>query len=390
MTPPSPTGAAHDGGSITAAWEAAIASRGLVDDPAQRAAVARLAGLQRQLREERPAFGRRLAQWLRLPGATRAAPGPRGIYFWSPPGRGKTFLVDLFFATAGVRGRRLHFHHFMRDVHARLRRLRRRADPLRTVAEEIAREGRLLCLDELYVGDIADAMILHGLLEALIAQGVTMVITSNQPPSRLYEGGLQRERFLPAIALIERELDVVEVAGPTDYRLRNLRKAAVYLPSADPGTPARLAEIFERLAGGGGGERGRHHVEIDGRRIPVVRAAPGVAWFTFAALCEGPRGQSDYIELARSHHSLIVSDVPVMEESADDAARRFIGLVDELYDRGVKLVVSAAAEPEALYRGTRLAQAFRRTASRLVEMRTEAYLARPHRDDAQPEQSTRD
>jgi cell division protein ZapE len=369
------------GEALRRAYAAALETRGLEREPAQVAALEALADLADRLQQAHSLQGR-LRRWLRWRPVGQPPPTQRGLYLWGPVGRGKTFLLDLFRAALTVPARRQHFHHFMRDVHLRLQKLRRRPNPLTAVADEIAREAHVICFDELHVTDIADAMILYGLLDALLRRGVTFVFTSNQPPAGLYAGGLQRERFLPAIGLLERELDVIEVAGSTDFRLRSLQQVPVYFPVADPATPARMTALFDRLAGMGDarGEPGR--LLIEGRRIPTLRQRPGVAWFSFATLCEGARGQADYIELARLHHTLFVSGVPVLDAGQDDAARRFIGLIDELYDRNVKLVLSAAADPAALYTGTRLAAPFGRTASRLIEMRSAEYLARPRRIEA--------
>jgi cell division protein ZapE len=230
------------------------------------------------------------------------------------------------------------------------------------------------CLDEFMVQDIGDAMILHGVLDGLLRRGVVLVTTSNTPPSRLYEGGLQRERFLPTIALLERMLDVVEIMPGEDYRQRQLRAAPTWLHSRDAATTQRMRELFARLAGNAAVDDA-HSMMVEGRPIATLRHAGGLAWFTFAALCEGPRAADDYIAIARRMHTVFLSDVPVFDGHNDDAARRFIALVDELYDRRVKLIVSAAAEPLELYRGERLARDFGRTASRLVEMRGSEYLA---------------
>jgi cell division protein ZapE len=271
----------------------------------------------------------------------------------------------------------MHFHRFMQDVHARLRTLRERelADPLATVAADLAASRRVLCLDELYVSDIADAMLLGGLFGGLATAGVTLVMTSNSPPTALYRDGLQRSRFLPAIALLERVTTVLEVDGGIDYRLRELKRAPLYL-AAGPGSDAELEQRFTALAGGIG--RGGD-LEIEGRPISARRAHAGGAWFEFGALCSGPRGTADYIEIARQFHTVLVSDVPVFGSATDDEARRFIALVDEFYERGVKIVISAAAPADRLYRGTRLEFEFRRTASRLAEMQSHEYLAKPHR-----------
>jgi cell division protein ZapE len=367
------------GDALRAAYSATVSAAGFTADPAQREVLDALVDLQDRLRRER-SLHRGLTRVLRWRPIGAASPAVRGTYLWGPPGRGKTLLMDLFHSTLPVAGKRQHFHHFMRDVHARLGKLRRRAHPLTAVAEEFAREAPVICLDELQVTDIGDAMILNGLLAALLQRGVCLVITSNQHPDELYAGGLQRERFLPAIDLLKSQLDVRSLDGGTDFRLRDLAQAEVWLPSADPATHLRLSALFDRLAGMQP-SRPRVTLTVNGRRLHVVRQSPDALWMTFAVLCEGPRGQADYIELARTFPAVVVSDVPVLGAQRDDAARRFIGLIDELYDRGVKLIVSAAAEPADLYRGTRLAEAFRRTVSRLIEMRSTDYLARAHRTD---------
>jgi cell division protein ZapE len=292
-------------------------------------------------------------------------------------GRGKTFLMDLFHGCLRVPARRTHFHRFMHEVHARLREKRDLADPLGRVAAEIAASCRVICFDELFVSDVADAMILAGLFEGMIGAGCTMLFTSNSPPRELYRDGLQRQRFLPAIALIERHTLVLNVDGGTDYRLQQLERAPLYLSTGTHDADAMLAQRFEAIAGQAGEAGGS--IEIESRQIPVRRRADGVVWFGFAALCGGPRSQADYIEIARLYHTVVVSGVPRFGPSQNDEARRFISLVDEFYDRGVKLVVSAEAPPSDMYHGERLAFEFARTASRLAEMQTHAYLERPHR-----------
>ncbi|MDE2138475.1 MAG: AFG1 family ATPase [Gammaproteobacteria bacterium] len=353
----------------------ALAAGGFSPDPAQRSTLARLDLLRRRLLRARRA---RRPRWLEL--LRRPAPPapPCGLYLWGPVGRGKTWLMDLFFESLPSAGhRRQHFHRFMHDVHAELARLRHEADPLELLAAKIAAEIRVLGLDELQVTDIADAMILGGLFAGLFTRGVTLVATSNTAPRDLYKDGLQRARFVPAIALIERHMEVVRVGGDGDYRLRELTQAGVYLQSGAAGTQARLETLFGRLARHGARAGGA--ILIEGRAIAVRREGPGVVWFDFTALCAGPRSQDDYIEIAREYQSVMVSDVPVLDAGMDDEARRFIELVDELYDRNVNLIVSAAAPPSGLYRGERLAAPFERTASRLIEMPSAEYLAREHR-----------
>ncbi|MFO1406962.1 MAG: cell division protein ZapE [Steroidobacteraceae bacterium] len=357
--------------TFDALYRASIERHGYRSDAAQLAAVDRLSVLMHEL--ETP---RRSSWFDRLVGGGRA-PAPRGVYLWGGVGRGKTFVMDLFHGSLGVPARREHFHRCMKDVHARLAALRDVPDPLERVADAYAGEARVLCLDELFVGDIADAMILAGLFAALDARGVALVFTSNSPPSALYRDGLQRARFLPAIALIERRCDVLNLDAGTDYRLRQLERAPLYLDAADPGTPGALLGRFESIAGDPGTAGGS--LEVEGRTIPLLRSSAGVAWFGFTDLCDGPRGTADYVEIARDFHTVFVSGVPVFDAARDDEARRFIALVDEFYDRGVKLVLSAAAAPDDLYRGSRLGFDFERTRSRLAEMQSHAYLARPHR-----------
>jgi len=309
----------------------------------------------------------------------RARAPLRGLYLWGGVGRGKTFLADEFFAELPIRDkRREHFHRFMQDVHARLKRHRNLPSPLDRVAADFAAKARVLSIDEFVVGDVADAMILGTLLDALFRRGVTLVATSNLPPSDLYRGGLQRDRFKPAIALIEKNCRVMELDGGVDYRLRQLERATLYLGPSAGDAESRLASEFERLADGRGSRDAK--VQVEGRAVRARREAEDVVWFEFRELCEGPRSAADYIEIARCYQTVFLSGVPVMDAASDDAARRFIALVDEFYDRAVKLVLSAAADsPEALYRGERLAFEYQRTASRLNEMQGRKYLAKPHR-----------
>jgi cell division protein ZapE len=359
-------------------YERQIAERGFRADPAQLAVVSRLEALRSRLiaaHRARASLGGRL---LRAIGRQSASAAERGLYLWGPVGRGKTWLVDLFFQSLPFpERRRRHFHRFMHDVHAELKSLREVEAPLEKVAERLAANVRVLCFDELFVTDIADAMILAGLFEGLFRRGVTLVATSNVQPADLYRDGLQRQRFLPAIELIERHAEIVWAGGDRDYRLRQLTQAGTYLPCADSSTGARLRTLFAELSDHA--EACDGSVEIEGRRIPVVRQSEGAVWFDFQALCGGPRSQDDYIEIARNYQSVVVSDVPVMDTLREDEARRFIALVDELYDRCVKLVIAAAAPPSELYRGERLRLEFQRTVSRLTEMQSEEYLAREHR-----------
>jgi cell division protein ZapE len=319
-----------------------------------------------------------LGRWFdRVRDRSNGMSGERGIYLWGGVGRGKTFLMDLFHAHVGVPTRREHFHRLMKDVHARLADLRDLPDPLQHVAADVARDTRVLCLDELFVADIADAMLLGGLFAGLFERGVTLVFTSNLPPSQLYRDGLQRQRFLPAIAAIERHCEVINVDGGEDYRLRLLEKAPLYLDARLPDTHRQLETRFADLCGGDTCTPGQ--LAIEGRDISFVARADEVIWFDFDAICDGPRSQADYVEIARDFHTVLVSNVPRMDPTLDNPARRFIALVDEFYDRGVKLVLAAHAPVDELYVGDRLRFEFERTRSRLTEMQTHEYLARPHR-----------
>ncbi len=359
-------------------YDSELATQGFSADPAQQQALEKLDLLRaRLIRAERDqaATVQKLLRSLRV---SKQAPAVRGAYLWGSVGRGKTWLMDLFYQSLPFeRRQRSHFHRFMQEVHAGLKRHARKTDPLAPVAAEIAQNCRVLCLDELFVSDIADAMLLGSLFQHLTANGVTLVFTSNVPPQGLYRNGLQRQRFLPAISHLEQQLDVVAVDGGVDYRLRQLTRARIYLDTADAGTPAALQRIYDDLADDEADD-GSKLITVLGRKIPIVRESDNVIWFEFAAICGGPRSQVDYIEIAREYQSVLVAGIPVLTAADDNDARRCIALVDEFYDRGVKLVVSAAAPPAALYRGERLKFEFERAASRLVEMQTKRYLARPH------------
>jgi cell division protein ZapE len=353
-------------------YAAGVAAGDWQDDPAQHAALRELDRIHVALM----AGGNDTGLLGRLFG--RAPAAPRGLYLWGGVGRGKTFLVDLFFAGLPLaQKRRTHFHRFMRSVHARLRAHAGERDPLAAIAREWRAQLRVLVLDEFFVSDIGDAMLLGRLLERLFAEGVVLVTTSNIAPSGLYQDGLQRARFLPAIALLERDCAVVHLDSAQDYRLRALTRSPVYRQPLDAQSDAWLEDRWHAL--GGDDAHRDAGVLVDGRRIAVRARSQGMAWFDFSALCEGPRGAGDYIEIAREFHTVLVGGIPVMGAGNDDAARRFVTLVDELYDRHVNLVCSADAPPDALYAGERLAAAFERCASRLVEMRSAGYLALEHR-----------
>jgi cell division protein ZapE len=345
-------------------------------DPAQAHAVELLQDLyERLLADSRRE--RTLAGWWRRLRRTPREP-ERGLYLWGGVGRGKTYLVDTFFDCVPLQNKlRVHFHRFMQRVHADLKQLEGEKNPLETVADRLAAEARLVCFDEFFVTDIADAMILGGLMKALFARGVTLVATSNIVPDRLYENGLQRQRFLPAIEQIKRHTQVVNVDAGVDYRLRALERAELYHQPLDEEADLSLRRSFDSLAP----EAGRHweRLEINGRYLSSRMVADDVVWFDFGELCDGPRSQNDYIELARIYHAVLLSNVPQLGAGRDDAARRFINLVDEFYDRNVKLVISAEKPVTELYQGSRLAFEFQRTVSRLQEMQSHDYLAREHR-----------
>jgi cell division protein ZapE len=351
-------------------------------DPAQERAIQRLQQIYDALMAA-PAssptagtglFGRLLSRHRSVATATGSVPG---LYLWGGVGRGKTYLVDTFYAALPLEHKlRVHFHNFMHQVHGELRTIREQQEPLRTVARRFARRARVICLDEFFVSDITDAMILYGLLKELFASGITLITTSNIPPDDLYKDGLQRARFLPAIDLIKAHLEVLNVDGGVDYRLRYLEKAEIYHHPLDAGAERILDDAFEHISPEPG-ERGGD-LMVEGRPIPTRRQADGVVWFDFAALCEGPRSQVDYLEIARCYHSVLLSGIPVMDALMEDQARRFINLIDTFYDRNVKLIVSAAVPAAELYRGNKLRFEFQRTVSRLLEMQSHTYLAREH------------
>jgi len=354
-------------------FNAALALRGIEADPAQLVAARRLQKFYDDLLALKAARRSRLRKLLVRPEL------PRGVWFWGGVGRGKSFLMDCFFAAVPYeRKRRVHFHAFMHEIHESLRAHRNESDPLAKVAARIARETRLMCFDEFHVSDIADAMILGRLMQALFDAGVVFCITSNYPPDGLYPNGLQRELFLPTIALLRQKLDVIEIDAGIDYRLRTLAQAEVFLSSDDAAAHAAIQRTFNAIAGGGGHTK---PIEVLGRSLPVVHRAPGVIWFDFATLCGGPRSQNDYLWLANHHHTLFLTGMPKMAADQASAARRFTWLVDVLYDHRVKLIIGAACAAEEIYTEGVQAGEFKRTVSRLIEMRSLDYLASPHRHE---------
>ena len=346
-------------------------------DPAQLAAARKLDVLYHHL-SARPVARNRLRTWLRNRFAARSGRALiRGLYLWGGVGTGKTLLMDLFHQSLPERSaRRIHFHRFMQSIHEEKNRIEDHPDPLGMVAGKWASQWRVLCLDEFSVTDITDAMILSGLLRHLFQRDVVLVTTSNIRPQELYRDGLQRDRFLPAIELLENHTITVQVDHGKDYRMAHLRDAAIYHIHRGEQTIAELRHCFDVLAGAH--SSGRQSVVINDRMIEVCAVGHGVIWFEFSGLCRTHRSKVDFIEIARQYHTVILSDIPQLTATMDDAARRLIELVDELYDRNVNLIVSAACLPDRIYVGKRLVEPFKRTASRLLEMSSGDYLSAPH------------
>lgn len=361
--------------SLLAHYESELARLDYQTDATQRHAVQQLDDLrQRLLRSMQPkTFWQKL-----LSPRNETVTLEKGLYFWGGVGRGKTWLMDLFFHSLPFKQKqRSHFHRFMQFVHDELKRHRDRADPLDLIALQIAHKTRVLCFDELYVSDIADAMLLGNLFRGLFDRGVTLVATSNCAPDDLYKDGLQRARFLPAIRLIKENTLVLNIDGGIDYRLRHLEHARTWFDQRQGDPEEEMLRLFTHLAESSGAEHGT--LELHHRKLKVKRLTDEALWFDFKELCDGPRGSADYIELARCYHSIFISGMPQLTAATDNQARRFINMVDEFYDRGVKLFVAAATSPEDIYQGTQLGFEFRRCLSRLTEMQSKAYLALPHK-----------
>jgi cell division protein ZapE len=353
---------------VVSLYQQSLAKRGFVSDPSQWRAVERLQRLYEEWTAYKAKRNNALKRLLVKP------PPPRGVYLWGAVGRGKSFLMDSFYLCVPlVRKRRVHFHHFMREIHREMNELKGAEDPIAAVAERTARRYRLICFDEFHVSDIADAMILGRYLEKVMDLGVAFVMTSNYHPDQLYPHGLQRERFLPAIEFLKSRLDVVNVDGGTDYRRLKMEKLLVYHVGSK--AEAELNRIFSEIKDV---EEETHPLDVEGRKIPYLKRAGGLVWFDFAALCGGPRSYADYVDLAKRFHTVILSGVPVMSPKNADSARRFTWLVDVFYDVRVKLIVGAEAQPDELFTDggdekTALAE-FQRTASRLTEMQSAQYL----------------
>ena len=351
---------------------------GFVYDPVQEATVQRLQKVYETLISQAVEPNNLLSRFTSLfsrPNTELVS----GLYMWGGVGRGKTYLMDLFYESLPFKEKkRLHFHRFMRMVHHELVELKGESDPLEKVADRFVVRTRVLCFDEFFVSDITDAMLLGTLLTALFKRGVTLIATSNIDPDNLYKDGLQRDRFLPAIEQIKRHVTVVEMDGGTDYRLRTLEKLELYHSPLDDEATSILERSFQELLPEKAEVQTGIELEVEPREISCIKVADDVVWFDFYALCDGPRSQNDYIELAREFHTVLISDIPEFD-GIDDMVRRFVNLVDEFYDRGVKLILSAAVPLDELYLGGRLHFEFERTRSRLLEMQSKEYLALPHR-----------
>ncbi|SIT66453.1 cell division protein ZapE [Burkholderia sp. b13] len=357
--------------NVTEYYEKELAERGYQADVAQQRAISRLQRCYDDWVAYKARRSNALRRWI-----IRPEP-PCGVYMWGGVGRGKSFLMDSFYAVVPVqRKTRLHFHEFMREVHRELEVLKGRADPLDELARLVAKRYRLICFDEFHVSDIADAMILYRLLLKLFDNGVQFVMTSNYEPSTLYPEGLHRDRLLPAIDLINERLDVLNVDAGTDYRQRTLAQVQTYHTPLGAHADRALREAFARLAGVPDENPVLH---IEKREIKALRRADGVVWFDFATLCGGPRSQNDYLELATRFHTIILSDVPQMAPRMASEARRYTWLIDVLYDYKVKLLMSAAVPAEQLYVEGPMANEFARTVSRIVEMQSKEYLEAPRR-----------
>jgi cell division protein ZapE len=307
-------------------------------------------------------------------------PNIRGLYFWGGVGRGKTYLMDNFFESLPFQQKmRMHFHRFMRRVHSELKQLDGQKNPLQKVADIIAAETKVICFDEFFVSDITDAMILGTLMSELFERGVVLVATSNIIPDGLYKDGLQRARFLPAIELLKKHTHIINVDGGVDYRLRALEQAELYHYPLDEQADISLQKSFRSLLSSPSEEKSNQILIVEGREIQSRYSAEGVVWFDFEAICDGPRSQNDYIELSKEYHSVFISNVPALGRANDDQARRFVNLVDEFYDRHVKLVLSADKPLAELYSDGKLNFEFQRTVSRLLEMQSHEYLGMEHR-----------
>ena len=358
--------------SVLENYQNELKTRGYHSDPAQLRAVAALERCATEWAAYKEKRSNKFKKLINHP------PIPRGVYMYGGVGRGKSFLMDCFFEAVPLKRKtRLHFHEFMREVHRELHELQGTVNPLDVLGQRMAQRYKLICFDEFHVADITDAMILHRLLQALFDNGVGFITTSNFQPDDLYPGGMHRDRVLPAIALLNQEMDVVNVDNGVDYRRRTLERLDLYQVPHGPAADAAMTAAFNSLAECPDGEP---VLQIEARQIHARRRAGGLVWFDFKALCGGPRSQNDYLEIASQFHTVLLSDVPQMQANASSEARRFTWLVDVLYDRRVKLMVSAQVAPELLYTNGPLAHEFPRTVSRLNEMQSTEFLALERRD----------
>ena len=352
-----------------AIYESRITDGGYKVDPAQRQAIEELDRIWIELNAH-PVSG----WWANLRGKQRKP--VTGLYMWGGVGRGKTWLMDLFFdSLPGKDKQRIHFHRFMARVHATLKTMPSTRDPLPEIARQWAKQYRVLCFDEFFVSDIADAMLLGGLLQALFAEGVTLIATSNVAPDDLYRNGLQRAKFLPAIESLKKHTLSLHVDGEQDFRLRLLQRSEIFLQPLNDHAEISLSKAYERMSAGCSMDTS---LEINGRTLNAKQRSDGIIWFNFKELCDQPTSTADYIEIAKAFNTVLLSNVPLMDECNADATRRFINLIDEFYDRNVKMLISAANPINKLYTGNRLSFEFQRTTSRLTEMQSNDYLAKPH------------
>ncbi len=362
---------------IESVYQALLDGNELVEDPNQKKVVQALQALHDELSSENPEDSTiidRFTTFLSRNSNTRSI---QGLYIWGGVGRGKTFLMDLFFSNLHFQDKlRLHFHRFMDQAHIMLKNYRDQPDPLKLVAKEFSDKAKVLCFDEFFVNDIGDAMILAGLLEGLFENNVALIATSNVEPSLLYKDGLQRERFLPTIELLQQHTKIIHLDGEIDHRFEFLQKNDLYNSPIDVDSHDWLEHSFLNLATERSNESWEK-LKINNREIQSIRHADGIAWFDFKELCDGPRSASDYIAIAREFNTVLLSHVPIFN-AKDDQARRFITMIDEFYDRNVKLILSAEATPDKLYAGTRLKEEFERTTSRLTEMQSHEYLEKQH------------
>jgi cell division protein ZapE len=357
--------------SVTELYEQSLAERGYKADDAQRQGIAALQRCQNEWENYKAQRSNALTKMLRYPNL------PKGVYMYGGVGRGKSFIMDCFYQAVPLqRKTRLHFHEFMREVHRQLHELKGVSDPLEVLAKRMSRKHRLICFDEFHVADVTDAMILYRLLDAMFRNRMSIITTSNFHPDGLYPNGLHRDRILPAIELLKSQLEVVNVDSGNDYRRRTLELANLYLTPLNEDTGKEMGAIFDKLAETADEDP---NLNIEHRILKARRRAGGVVWFDFQTLCGGPRSQNDYLELASRFHTVMLSDVPHMPVRMASEARRFTWLIDVMYDRKCKLVISAEVPPEQLYTEGPMSHEFPRTVSRLNEMQSKEYLSEERR-----------